>query len=147
MPADELLASASTAGESSAEVTTSPESRGCILVVDDNTDNVEVLRVRLDSWGYETHAATNGAEALEYVQQSPPDLILLDVMMPGVDGWEMLRRVQERHGTGAIPVVMFSGKVDEETLAEATARGARGFVGKPFDLQQLIDQTKQIVPV
>jgi FixJ family two-component response regulator len=58
----------------------------------------------------------------------------------------MLRRIQERHGVGAIPVVMFSGKVDERLQSEAEERGAQGFVGKPFDLQQLIDQTKQIVP-
>jgi CheY-like chemotaxis protein len=67
--------------------------------------------------------------------------------MPHVDGWEMLRRVQDRYGAGAIPVVMFSGKVDEEAQAKAASSGATGFVGKPFDLQQLIDQTKHIVPV
>jgi CheY-like chemotaxis protein len=67
--------------------------------------------------------------------------------MPHVDGWEMLRRVQERYGAGAIPVVMFSGKLDEQAETQASASGAQGFVGKPFDLQQLIDQTKQIAPV
>ena len=68
-------------------------------------------------------------------------------MMPHVDGWEMLRRVQERYGAGAIPVVMFSGKVDEEAQQQAAVNGAQGFIGKPFDLQQLIDQTKTIAPV
>jgi two-component system response regulator MprA len=68
-------------------------------------------------------------------------------MMPHVDGWEMLRRVQERYGAGAIPVVMFSGKVDENAEQAASNAGAQGFIGKPFDLQQLIDQTKQIAPV
>ncbi|TML40630.1 MAG: response regulator [Actinobacteria bacterium] len=75
-----------------------------------------------------------------------PDLVLLDVMMPEVDGWEMLRRLQERHGVGAIPVVMFSGKVEEQAAAEATARGAQGFLGKPFDPQQLIEHAKQLLP-
>ena len=65
-------------------------------------------------------------------------------MMPQVDGWEMLRRVQERHGVGSIPVVMFSGQL--EAGDEAARRGAQGFVGKPFDLRALIEQTKQIVP-
>jgi CheY-like chemotaxis protein len=65
-------------------------------------------------------------------------------MMPQVDGWEMLRRVQERHGVGSIPVVMFSGQLD--VGPEAAERGAQGFVGKPFDLRALVDQTKQIVP-
>jgi DNA-binding response OmpR family regulator len=66
-------------------------------------------------------------------------------MMPKVDGWEMLRRVQERHGVGSIPVLMFSGKVDEAT--DVTARGASGFIGKPFDPQQLIESAKHMLPV
>jgi two-component system, LuxR family, response regulator FixJ len=74
-----------------------------------------------------------------------PQLILLDVMMPRIDGWEMLQRIQERHG--AIPVIMFSGKVDERSARDAHERGATGFVGKPFDPQQLIEQAKQILPV
>jgi excisionase family DNA binding protein len=73
-------------------------------------------------------------------------LILLDVMMPKVDGWEMLRRVHERHGVGSIPVIMFSGKVEEESMRTATSRGAQGFIGKPFNPQQLIESTKQLVP-
>jgi CheY-like chemotaxis protein len=73
--------------------------------------------------------------------------VLLDVMMPQTDGWEMLRKIQEQYGAGAIPVVMFSGKVDEKALPQASTSGVKAFVGKPFDLQQLIDQTKQIAPV
>ena len=65
-------------------------------------------------------------------------------MMPEIDGWEMLRRLRERHGIGTIPVIMFSGKVE---TADAESRGAQGFIGKPFDPQQLIDSTKQLLPV
>ena len=67
-------------------------------------------------------------------------------MMPHVDGWEMLRRVQEQYGAGVIPVVMFSGKVDEQAQALAASSGAQAFVGKPFDPQQLIERAKQLVP-
>ncbi len=74
-----------------------------------------------------------------------PQLILLDVMMPGTDGWEMLQRIQERHGS--IPVIMFSGQVDEQSAAHAEERGASAFVGKPFDPQHLIEQAKQILPL
>ena len=64
-------------------------------------------------------------------------------MMPHVDGWEMLRRIQEQYGVGAIPVVMFSGKADEQApVAGGIESGAHAFVGKPFDLQLLIDQTE-----
>src|SRR5918912_379691 len=117
-----------------------------ILLVDDDERVRELVRVNLEFEGYTVREAASAEEGLAAVEDAPPHLILLDVMMPGTDGWTMLQQVQERHGTGAIPVVMFSGKIDEQALAEATSRGARGFIGKPFDLQQLIDQTKQIVP-
>jgi CheY-like chemotaxis protein len=89
--------------------------------------------------------AGSAEEGLRMLEEATPDLVLLDVMMPEVDGWEMLRRVQERHGVGTIPVVMFSGKVDAEA-DEAATRGAQGFIGKPFDPQELVDQTKQLLP-
>jgi DNA-binding response OmpR family regulator len=88
--------------------------------------------------------APDAEAGLTALEEEPPDLILLDVMMPQVDGWEMLRRVQERHGVGTIPVLMFSGKVDESE-GEATARGAHGFIGKPFDPQHLIDRARQML--
>ena len=68
-------------------------------------------------------------------------------MMPGMNGWEMLQRVQDRHGVGAIPVIMFSGKVDEQSAGDAASRGAQGFLGKPFNPQQLIDRAKSLLPV
>jgi excisionase family DNA binding protein len=115
-----------------------------ILLVDDDERVRELVRVNLEFEGYTVREAGSADEGLAAIEAAKPDLILLDVMMPQVDGWEMLRRVQELHGLGAIPVVMFSGKVESEE--EARERGAQGFVGKPFDLQQLIDQTKQILP-
>ena len=65
-------------------------------------------------------------EGLAALEEQSPDLILLDVMMPQVDGWEMLRRIQERHGVGAIPVIMFSGKVDEESPPRPRRAARRG---------------------
>jgi excisionase family DNA binding protein len=118
-----------------------------VLLVDDDERVRELVRVNLEFEGYAVREAGSADEGLTSIEESKPDLILLDVMMPHVDGWEMLRRVQERYGAGAIPVVMFSGKADDQAHAQAQAGGAQGFVGKPFDLQQLIDQTKTIVPV
>ena len=117
-----------------------------VLVVDDDPQVREVVRVNLELEGYAVREAANADEGLAAVEHDAPDLILLDVMMPQVDGWEMLRRVQERHGIGSIPVVMFSGQLESELEREAAERGARAFVGKPFDLRALIEQTKQIVP-
>ncbi len=118
-----------------------------VLLVDDDERVRELVRVTLELEGYAVREAGSAEEGMAAIEERKPDLVLLDVMMPHVDGWEMLRRIQERHGAGAIPVVMFSGKVDDQAEAEAQSRGARGFVGKPFDLQQLVDQTKQVVPV
>jgi excisionase family DNA binding protein len=117
-----------------------------VLIVDDDERVREYVRVNLEMEGYAVREAGSAQEGLAVLDEVSPDLVLLDVMMPEMDGWEMLRRVQERHGVGAIPVVMFSGKVDEGA-EEATARGAQGFLGKPFDPQQLIDRAKQLVPV
>jgi len=116
-----------------------------VLVVDDDEHMREYVRASLELEGYsvlEAGTADEGMAVLEGEQQ--PQLILLDVMMPGMDGWGMLQRIQERHGS--IPVIMFSGQVDERSAPHAEERGASAFVGKPFDPQQLIDQAKQILP-
>jgi excisionase family DNA binding protein len=114
-----------------------------VLIVDDDEGTRTFVRASLELEGFDVREASSGTEGLAALEEEAPDLILLDVMMPQMDGWEMLRRVQEQHG-GAIPVVMFSGKV-EDAAGEAVERGATGFIGKPFDPQQLIDRTKQIL--
>jgi excisionase family DNA binding protein len=124
-----------------------PGARGggaLVLVVDDDPRIREFLRVNLEMEGYSVREASSADEALEALEDQAPQLVLLDVVMPGVDGWQMLQRMQERHGS--IPVIMFSGKVDDESAADAKKRGARAFVGKPFDPQQLIERAKQLVP-
>ena len=116
-----------------------------VLVVDDDPGVRELVRVNLELEGYSVLEAGSAEQGMQALEDESPDMILLDVMMPQVDGWEMLQRVQERFGPGGIPVVMFSGKA--EAVEEAASRGAQGFVGKPFDLQRLIDQTKSLLPV
>jgi excisionase family DNA binding protein len=117
-----------------------------VLVVDDDPQVRDVVRINLEMEGYAVRDAANAEEGLAAIEDDAPDLILLDVLMPQVDGWEMLKRVQERHGVGSIPVIMFSGQIGG-TEREAAERGAQGFVGKPFDLRALIEQTRQVVPV
>jgi excisionase family DNA binding protein len=123
----------------------SGRARPLILIVDDDQRLREYLRVNFEMEGYLVREAASAAEGLEALDEEPPDLILLDVMMPQVDGWEMLSRVRERHGVESIPVVMFSGKVDEQSAEAARERGAQAFIGKPFDPQQLIASTKQLL--
>jgi excisionase family DNA binding protein len=117
-----------------------------VLIVDDDERLREYVRVNLEMEGYDVHEAGSAADGMKVLDELRPDLVLLDVMMPKVDGWEMLRLMHERHGVGSIPVVMFSGKVDERSAGEAAERGAQGFIGKPFDPQELIVQTKQLLP-
>jgi excisionase family DNA binding protein len=117
-----------------------------VLIVDDDERVREYVRVNLEMEGYTVREAGSAEEGFEVLEDVSPDLVLLDVMMPEVDGWEMLRRVRERHGIDAIPVIMFSGKVDEEAVGEAAARGAQGFLGKPFDPQRLVEHAKQLLP-
>jgi excisionase family DNA binding protein len=116
-----------------------------VLVVDDDPRLREFMRVNLEVEGYTVRESESAEQALEAVANEAPDLVLLDVVMPGVDGWQLLQKLQELHGS--IPVIMFSGKVDEQSASEAEQRGARGFVGKPFDPQELLTRAKALVPV
>ncbi len=117
-----------------------------VLIVDDDERLREYVRANLELEGYNVREADSAEQGLSVLDEESPDLILLDVMMPEVDGWEMLRRVQERHGVGAIPVLMFSGKVDDGAAEDAASRGAQGFIGKhAFDPQQLIESAKQML--
>ena len=119
--------------------------RPLVLIVDDDPGLRDLLRTNLELEGYLVREAGSAEEGLAVLEEEAPDLILLDVMMPQVDGWEMLRRVRERHGVDSIPVVMFSGKVDDEEAAAAQDRGAQAFIGKGFDPEQLIASTKQLL--
>ena len=122
-----------------------PRGGPLVLVVDDDARLREYLRVNLEQAGYSVREAGNGEEALVAIADAGPDLVLLDVVMPGLDGWQLLRRLEERHGS--IPVIMFSGQVDERGAAEAAEHGARGFIGKPFDPEELLARARQLVPV
>lgn len=118
-----------------------------VLLVDDDDRMRELVRLELEREGYDVQEAASADEGLAAIEERKPDLVLLDVMMPHVDGWEMLRRIQERYGAGAIPVLMFSGQVDEAGKRQAASSGARGFVGKGFDLDELVEQAKSILPL
>jgi excisionase family DNA binding protein len=115
-----------------------------VLVVDDDARVRELVRVNLEAAGYSVREAERAEEALSVVEQEEPHLVLLDVVMPGTDGWQLLQRMQERHGS--IPVIMFSGKLEDDA-AEAARRGADDFIGKPFDPQQLVERAKLLVPI
>jgi excisionase family DNA binding protein len=131
----------------SAGVATAPRSRPAqlVLIVDDDPRIREFVRVNLEMDGYAVREAGSADEGLAALEEEPPDLILLDVMMPKVDGWEMLQRVRERHGVDSIQVIMFSGQVEHDGTDQAEARGAQAFVGKPFNPQDLVARAKDLL--
>lgn len=113
------------------------DAASCILVVDDHEDNVEVLKVRLESWGYRTASASNGADALKYVAASPPDLILLDVMMPEMDGNEVARRIKGNAALPFIPIIMQTALDSTDSKVEGLEAGADDYITKPIDFAEL----------
>ena len=116
-----------------------------VLVVDDDPRLREFIRVNLEFDGMRVREAATAEEGLAALDDDPPDLVMLDVNLPGIDGWEMLRRVREKHGIETLPVIMFSGKVEDgENAAE---RGANAFVGKPLDPLALVEQAKALLRV
>jgi diguanylate cyclase (GGDEF)-like protein len=114
-----------------------PESAGRILVVDDHEDNIELLRARLEAWGYRVDAAHDGKQALEQVHASPPDLILLDVMMPAVDGNEVARRIKQNPALPFIPIIMQTALDSTESKVEGLEAGADDYITKPIEFAEL----------
>jgi diguanylate cyclase (GGDEF)-like protein len=108
-----------------------PASGGTVLIVDDEPSNIEVLAALLEA-EYEVVFATNGAQALELVHHAPPDLILLDVMMPGLDGYEVCARLKSDDETAQIPVIFITGLDDVEAETRGLSLGAADYVTKPF---------------
>jgi diguanylate cyclase (GGDEF)-like protein len=113
------------------------ESTGRILVVDDHEDNVELLRARLEAWGYQVDAAHDGMQALEMVHAAPPDLILLDVMMPSVDGNEVARRIKQNPDLPFIPIIMQTALDSTDSKVEGLEAGADDYITKPIEFAEL----------
>lgn len=104
-----------------------------VLVVDDNESNREVLARRLSLRGYAVETAEDGEKALASVETSPPDLILLDVMMPGLSGFDVLERLRKRFEAGDLPVIMATARDASEDVVRALTLGANDYVTKPLD--------------
>jgi two-component system, cell cycle response regulator len=118
-----------------------------ILVVDDHEDNVELLRVRLEAWGYEVETAQDGHEALARVQASPPDLILLDVMMPSVDGNEVARRIKQNSSLPFIPIIMQTALDSTESKVEGLEAGADDYITKPIEFAELKARVRSMLRI
>jgi CheY-like chemotaxis protein len=115
-----------------------------ILVVDDLADNYFLLQMILKLEGYQVEVADSGHAALERVEATPPDLILLDVMMPGINGLEVTQRIRQNTRLPFIPILLITGYKQLEE-AKALDMGANGLVYKPIDPDHLLEQVRDIL--
>lgn len=109
-----------------------------ILVVDDEEDILHFLELVLREKGYEVATASSGHEALTRAQMDTPDLILLDIMMPQMDGWEVLKLLRVEADTARIPVAMLSARTEAKDRVQGLQEGAVDYICKPFSLQDLL---------
>ncbi len=121
--------------------------QGTLLIVDDERAGREALEGLLLNQGYRLHFASSGAEAVAAIQQLRPDLVLLDVMMPGMDGFEVCRKLRANPLTAEIPVLLVTALDDRETRLEGITAGADDFISKPYDRGELRLRVKTIMRI
>jgi DNA-binding response OmpR family regulator len=109
-----------------------------ILVADDDPDLLELLRLNLEAEGHIVAVACDGTEALEMAMQVRPDLLVLDVMMPGLDGLEVTRKLRERPETAGLPIVLLTARGSNPEILEGWQSGADYYITKPFELEHLL---------
>jgi two-component system response regulator MprA len=113
-----------------------------ILAVDDENDVLLIIKTALASEGYEITTASNGYDGLALAEDLQPDLILLDLRMPEMDGMEVLQRLRESEKTQKIPVIVLTGISDKTKIREALDKGITYYIVKPFECQDLISKVK-----
>jgi DNA-binding response OmpR family regulator len=113
-----------------------------ILAVDDEADVLLIVKMGLMSEGYEVDTATNGFDALSKAKDSLPDLIVLDMMMPEMTGFDVLQKLRQDKATQAIPVIMLTGVADRSRIQQALDAGINFYIVKPFNLHDLVAKVK-----
>jgi two-component system, OmpR family, KDP operon response regulator KdpE len=115
-----------------------------VLVVDDEPDLRLLVRLALETFGYQISEAGDGQQALDTISSDPPDVVLLDIKLPIVDGWQVLQRL--RSEGNLLPVIMLSAHASDSTYNKAMEAGCNGYIAKPFrpnDLRDVIEQAKE----
>ena len=112
-------------------------SQPLILIADDDPDILALVSFRLERAGYEVVQARNGEEAVEVALARRPDLAVIDVMMPRIDGYEATRQLRQQEETSRMPIILLTARVQEEDIARGFDAGADDYVRKPFSPQEL----------
>jgi len=116
-----------------------------ILAVDDEPNIVRLIQVNLERHGYQVETANNGAQALAKIRNSRPDLLVSDVMMPEMDGFELLANIRRDPGLMDLPVIMLTAKAQDKDVMEGYKTGADMYLTKPFNPQELLAFVKRIL--
>ena len=116
-----------------------------ILIVDDEPDIVELLKYNLQKEGFNVHTALNGIDAINILKNQKIDLIVLDLMLPGMSGMEVCRIIRESEDTATLPVIMLTAKVEEEDRIKGLETGADDYVTKPFSPRELIARIRAVL--
>jgi len=118
-----------------------------ILVIDDEGDLLNLTRTRLEASGYDVSTLDSGNQAVEFVRREKPDLILLDMMMPGKNGCDVCKELKADKTTSDIPVILFTAQYPEEEYIKANSEeiGADDYILKPFDAQTLLAKIKFLI--
>jgi DNA-binding response OmpR family regulator len=116
-----------------------------VLIVDDDPMVTRLVRINLELEDFEVVEAWDGKTAVEIIKNTPPDLLLLDIMMPQMDGWEILKKVREDPQMKNLPVVVLTAKVQDEDIARGWRMGADGYIVKPFNPVSLADTLRQVL--
>ncbi len=114
-----------------------------ILIVDDMEDNICLLSMLLESEGYQVDSATSGEEALVKIEAAPPNLVLLDVMMPGINGFQVIEQIRKKPQLAKLPIVLLTAHAEVD-FAKGIMVGADGFFRKPIDLDALVKQVEAL---
>ncbi|MFN2582768.1 MAG: response regulator transcription factor [Candidatus Dormibacteria bacterium] len=121
-------------------------SAGRVLVVDDDPRLLHIVEMYLSIEGFDVRTAENGEVALTLLEPEAPDLVILDVMMPGIDGIEVCRRIRESDAASTVPVIMFSALSGDDDLERARQAGANHMITKPFNLVGLGAVVRSFLP-
>jgi DNA-binding response OmpR family regulator len=116
-----------------------------VLVADDDPDILTLVGFRLERAGYEVLAARDGEEALALALERQPDLAILDVMMPKLDGYEVTQRLRDNHATSGMPVILLTARVQEADITRGFEAGADDYIKKPFSPQELRARVQAIL--